>query len=699
MAKMVLPEQREGIMPLYFVHQPPFSVQVPGELAKDGETAPMRNIKTKDGLLDRLDPSIGTIYELLKYGERTHAKRTAVGSRKLIKVHTETKKVDKVVDGVTKKVDKEWSFFELTGFSYMTYGEYSAMAHQVGAGLRKLGMEPGDKLHIFASTSRNWLCMSHACSSQSLTIATAYDTLGPSGVQHSLVQTKAKAMYTDPHLLKTAGGALKAAQDVKLLIYNNETNIPIKDEEFEAFKKSNSHLKIVSFTELRALGEANPVPPVPPKPEDLYCIMYTSGSTGAPKGVPITHEGIISGITGLHCNVEESISYKESVLAYLPLAHIFELVLENLAFFVGGTLGYGNPRTLVDSSMRNCAGDMTEFKPTVMVGVPQVWETVRKGVESRVNASGALTKALFWGAYNFKSTMVAYGLPGATIFDDLVFGKVRQMTGNRLRFIFNGASGISDNTLHFMSMVVAPMIQGYGLTETCANGALGNPLQWTPNAIGPMPGSVEMKLVSIPELNYSTSTTPPQGEILLRGKPVVREYYENPEETAKAITPDGWFKTGDIGEVDANGHVRVIDRVKNLVKMQGGEYIALEKLEAVYRGCHYVHNLMVYGDSAHPRAIALVSPNEKALAELAASLGIEEKYMHTDRNVRTAVLRDMLAAAKQAGLSSLEMLSGVVLVDEEWTPINGLVTATSKVNRRALKERYKKEIEAGFKSA
>jgi long-chain acyl-CoA synthetase len=265
---------------------------------------------------------------------------------------------------------------------------------------------------------------------------------------------------------------------VKFVIYNDSTNMPIKDEEIASFRKSHSDLKIISFSELRALGEANPVAPTPPKPSDVYCIMYTSGSTGPPKGVPISHEGIIAGIAGLHSVVAEGVSSREVVLAYLPLAHIFELVLENLVVFIGGTLGYGSPRTLVDSSMRNCAGDMRELRPTVMVGVPQVWETVKKGVEGRVNSSGALTKAAFWGAYNFKSTLVSYGLPGATLLDNVIFGKVRQMTGGRLRFIFNGASGISDSTQHFMSMVVAPMISGYGLTETCANGALGCPLQW-----------------------------------------------------------------------------------------------------------------------------------------------------------------------------------------------------------------------------
>lgn len=657
-------------MPLHFVQQPPFSIQARGELAKDGETPPYRNIKAKDGLIEKPSPNVSTIYELVKNSAHNFPDKHAIGSRKLIKTHTDSKKVDKVVDGETKKVTKEWQYFELSGFSYLTYAQYEKRLLQVGAGLRKLGLEPRDKVHLFASTSPNWLCLSHACSSQSLTIATAYDTLGPDGVQHSLVQTKAKAMYTDPHLLKTASKPLKEAKDVKFLIYNDDTNMSIKDSELESFKQEHSQLKVISFSELRELGEANPTPPVPPKPQDLYCIMYTSGSTGPPKGVPITQEGIVAGIAGLLCNVEEGVSSSEVVLAYLPLAHIFELCLENLVISIGATLGYGSSRTLADSSMRNCAGDMRELKPTVMVGVPQIWETVKKGVEGKVNSSGAVTKALFWGAYNFKSALVSYGLPGATVLDDIVFGKVRQMTGGRLRFIFNGASGISDSTQHFMSMVVAPMISGYGLTETCANGSLGCPLQWTANAIGPVPGAVELKLVGLPELNYSTDTSPPQGEILLRGKPVLKEYYQNPEETEKAITSDGWFKTGDIGEVDSNGHIKVIDRVKNLVKMQGGEYIALEKVEAVYRGSQYVQNIMVHGDSSHPRAIALVSPNEKNLAGLAESLGVEEKNMHGDKKVKDAILKDLVGVGKKGGLGGLELISNVVLVDDEWTPAN-----------------------------
>ncbi|KAI1211378.1 long-chain-fatty-acid-CoA ligase [Annulohypoxylon truncatum] len=694
---MALATQFEGVLPLHMVQKPPFMIESPGAEEVEGETKPHRHIKAKDGLLTRPASHIATTYDILIESANKHGDKHAIGSRKLIKTHTETKKVPKIVDGVKKEVEKQWTYFELSPYSFLTYSEYKTRALRVGAALRKLGLEPGDVLHIFATTSANWLCMAHGCSSQSITIATAYDTLGSDAVEYSLTQTNAKAMYTDPHLLKTASRPLKNAKDVKFLIYNDTSNIPISDKELEDFKSANSHLTIYSFTDLVALGEENPIDPVPPKASDMCCIMYTSGSSGTPKGVPITHEGIVAGITGLYTVIEETVSHRDTILAYLPLAHILEMAVENLVMYIGGTLGYGSPRTLADSSTRNCAGDMRELAPTVMVGVPQIWETIRKGIESKVSNGGMLLRNVFWGAFGLKSMLTSAGLPGGGLIDALIFKQVRNMTGGRVRFLFNGASGISDGTRRFVSLVLAPMITGYGLTETCANGALGCPLQWTPNAIGPVPASLEIKLVSLPDLGYDAKSTPPQGEILLRGLPVCKEYFKNPEETEKAFTPDGWFRTGDIGEFDSVGHIKIIDRVKNLVKMQGGEYIALEKLEAVYRGSEYVHNIMIYGDSDHPRAIAVVSPNEKPLNELAKKLGVDHAHAHTDSKVSDAVHKDLVAVGKKAGLTGLEMVVGVVLVEDEWTPTSGLVTATQKVNRRALRTHYKKQIEECFK--
>lgn len=344
------------------------------------------------------------------------------------------------------------------------------------------------------------------------------------------------------------------------------------------------------------------------------------------------------------------------------------MALENLVFFIGGTVGYGNPRTLSDTSVKNCAGDMRALRPTVMVGVPQVWETVKKGVMAKLESAGGISQSLFWGAFNYKAFMTRNKLPFASIFDSIVFSKVRQLTGGRIRFTMNGASGISETTKHFLSLVVGPMLVGYGLTETCANGALGCPLEYTPSAIGPIPASIEIKLVSLPEIGYDADAKVPQGEIWMRGLPIMKEYFNNPEETAKALTEDGWFKTGDIGEFDDNGHLKVIDRVKNLVKLSGGEYIALEKLESIYRGAQTVANVMIHGDSEHNKPIAVIMPNQAVLVEKAKELGVDEHHMHNDKKVKSLVLKDLQATARRAALSGMETVAGVVISDEEWLP-------------------------------
>lgn len=346
------------------------------------------------------------------------------------------------------------------------------------------------------------------------------------------------------------------------------------------------------------------------------------------------------------------------------------MAVESLVLLIGGTLGYGSPRTISDASVRNCAGDMRELAPSILVGVPQVWETIKKGVMAKVEASSAIAKNLFWGVYNYKNFMIRNKLPGANMFDSIVFGKVKESTGGNLRFTFNGGSPIASNTKNFVSLLLAPMMTGYGLTETAANGALGSPLQYSPDTLGAPPSAVEVKLVALPDLGYETDCEKPQGEIYIRGGPVTKEYFQNPEETAKAITEDGWFKTGDIGEWTAEGNLKIIDRAKNLIKLSGGEYIALEKLETIYRGSSLVLNVMIEASPEHSRPVALITPVENALAAEAKKLGVDAHSMHHNDKVRKLVLKDLQEHAKQNGLKGMEIVANVVITDEEWTPQN-----------------------------
>ena len=418
--------------------------------------------------------------------------------------------------------------------------------------------------------------MSHGAVSQSMPITTAYDSLGEEGLKHSLTQTQAKAIYSEPHLLPTVFNTLKAAKDIRFVIYNSSGEV--EQENINKIKSAYDHVTVLSFEELRQLGEDNPTESVPPQPDDLCCIMYTSGSTGPPKGVPLKHSAVLASIAGVTTIVGQYIGPGDKLLTYLPQAHILEFVFENACLYWGGTMGYGSPKTLSDGSVRNCKGDIREFQPTILVGVPAVWESVKKGIIAKVNGGSVVVRNLFWSALAAKSFLMSSGLPGTAILDAVVFKKIKDATGGQLRVMMNGGGPVARDTQRFLSLAITPMISGYGLTETAAMGALMDPMHWTDTAIGDIPSSVEVKLVDFEEAGYYTSHIPPQGEVWIRGTPVFSGYFENEKETRDALSEDGWMKTGDIGEFDKNGHLRIIDRKKNLVKTQNGEYIALEKV-------------------------------------------------------------------------------------------------------------------------
>jgi long-chain acyl-CoA synthetase len=171
-------------------------------------------------------------------------------------------------------------------------------------------------------------------------------------------------------------------------------------------------------------------------------------------------------VAGINSVVGKYLGPADTLIAYLPLAHIFEFALENAAMFWGTTLGYGTSKTLTDASMKNCKGDIRELKPTLMVGVPAVWESVKKGIVARVEQQGIVARSIFWAAFAAKSWMLSTGIPGWGLWDNIIFGKVREATGGRLRLCANGAGPISRETQRFISLVVTPMILGYGMTET-----------------------------------------------------------------------------------------------------------------------------------------------------------------------------------------------------------------------------------------
>ncbi|KAI9275407.1 hypothetical protein BY458DRAFT_454713 [Sporodiniella umbellata] len=635
-------------------------------------------------------PHIHTLYDVLTESAKKYPNQKGFGFRKVEKMVEEEKEVTKFVNGEEVKEKKTWKFFQMSPYFYLTYKEASRLTHDVGAGLLHLGLRERSKVEIFSPTNMYWLLTAHGCFTQNMTIVTAYDTLGEAGLLHSMNETGVEAIYTVGELLSTVTKVASQCPTLKHIIYSGE----IKPDALEKTRKAVTQ-RVISLDEVARLGRENPKETRQPEPEDLCCIMYTSGSTGNPKGVMLSHKNIVAAIAGCNTLLGHLVTDRDSMMAYLPLAHVLEFVVENVCIFWGATLGYGSVRTLTDASVRNCKGDIKEFRPTLMTGVPAVWESIRKGVLSKLSSASPKAQKLFYKAYATKAWLLERHLPTGFI-DKVVFNKIKDQVGGRLRFALSGGAPMSIETQKFLSVTVCPILVGYGMTESCGMSCIMTPEQFGYGHVGSLVPCCEIKLVDVPDANYFSTNEKPQGEVWVRGPSVTKGYWSRDDLTQETITQDSWLQTGDIAEWNDNGTITIIDRKKNLVKTSNGEYIALEKLESIYKSCLYVTNICIYADSLYPKPVALAVVSEPVIRRLAKEQDVTEndwEKLCQDSVIKSAILKALLAQAKEGELKGSELISDVYLCSEEWTTESGLLTAAQKIKRTDITKAYRQQLD------
>jgi len=682
-------------------------VNVPVGEKKPGETQAYRNVNDPNLITEHPELENQNLYSILKKVAKAYPERNCFGYRECIKIVSEPKEIVTIENNKKVTKVKNWKYFTFSDYHWLTYKEVEKMTIDGCSGLAKLGYQPRQTIMLYSPTSHNWNIMAFSALRRGMIIATCYDTLGPDGLQYSLNEVETGVIFTNVSLLPTISKIIPQCPHLKTVIYVDDKTADIKN--LEDFKNNHSNLNIISLEDLIVLGSTNYVEETKTGATDIACIMYTSGSTGTPKGVKIANENFVTTIYGAEkwlSHLKGGLDENDIYIGYLPLAHILEMIMEYAIISVGVAIGYGKPQTLTDGSMRDCKGDIKTLKPTLMPGVPLVWDKICKTVIRTINKKPLIIRFLFHTVFNLDYWLIKYHLPKSP-FGKIFYKQIREETGGRLRLSLAGGAPINKSIYKFINTVLCPMSQGYGMTEICGVISLQPIYGVIEGEVGAPFINGEYKLVDIPESNYLTTNKPyPQGEVWVRGKHVCAGYLNHPELDSESRTPDGWFKTGDIGEFRENNALALIDRKKSLVKLANGEYIAVEYLECVYKSSLIVENICVYGKSFENYPIAIVVPHKREIQELAISNHIcadindaentSFKDLCNNQIIRLAVLKNLQKIAFENNLKSAEIVKNVILCPSPWTIEAGLITPANKIKRIAIANLYKKEIDACY---
>ncbi|RWS01830.1 long chain fatty acid CoA ligase-like protein, partial [Dinothrombium tinctorium] len=472
-------------------------------------------------------------------------------------------------------------------YRWYTYSQIDKRIDDVTRGLLLSGVKPKEKVIIFAETRLEWMITFLALMRLGAVVSTLYATLGEESIIYGINQLQSSCIVTTSELLPKVKKILDKAPSLKLII-NIEDNFSKSKNDYSK-QVDNDNVTVVSFAELESKGsEASPdLKGEPHSPDDVALIMYTSGSTGVPKGVLITNKNVMATQKGCYLIGKDWKSSKEDAkyIAFLPLAHIMELTAELFFLSMGLGIGYSSPLTLSDRSpgiKQGSLGDIAVLRPAAMTGVPLVIEKIRKGVLDQVKARGKFFKQFFDFAIIYKSYWFEKGY-NTPLLDFLLFRKIKAGFGGNLEVWLSGGAPLSPESQAFLRACLGvKMLLGYGATETCGGACISNLYDRSTGRVGAPLLGVYLKLIPWEEGNYNPTDKPnPRGEIIIGGDCVSLGYYKNDEQTKEDFWQDEhgirWFKTGDIGELFPDGTLKIIDRRKDLIKLQQGEYVSLGK--------------------------------------------------------------------------------------------------------------------------
>ncbi len=558
----------------------------------------------------------------------------------------------------------------------MSTDEVLTRVENIALGLYSLGVRRGDRVGLLSANRPEWTLTDAGCLFACAIDVPIYPTQTSAQVGYILRDSAARVLFIQNHIqYERVRDAIKDCAELQHVVF------------FDSDGAREASALTLADVEARGAELARDTPALLDElksavtPDDLATIIYTSGTTGDPKGVMLTHANLVSNliVAGAHL----SFSRQDSVLSVLPLSHIFERLAMYINIYYGMSVFYAE-------SMDKIGDNMREVRPTILIAVPRLFEKIYARIKHTA-AQGGKVKAnlLAWAVETGKQyaalTFEKKPIPASlqvqhALATRLVFSKWKEATGGHIRLFVSGGAALSEEIMLIFAGAGMPILQGYGLTETSPVIAAARLEHNKPGVVGLPIEGVDVRIAA-------------DGEIEVRGANVMRGYYNKPEETAKVFTSDGWFKTGDIGELDADGYLKITDRKKELFKTSGGKYIAPQPIEALIKRSRFVAQVVLVGNERKFPS-ALIVPDWE---QVRAYVELKNIDCHAPAELCTHPrIVDLLTRQVEANMQDLaqyERVKRIALLEHELTIESGELTPTLKVKRRVVDEKYKDVID------
>lgn len=666
----------------------PYAVPIPGT-EREGRTPIYRHWKFQDKLLATFSPEMRTFYDLFEHSAKNYPNSKCLGTRSW------------------NPTTKSWE----NKYTWTTYAEVATRAKNFGSGVfelhRRIGIPPGNHgVGLWSQNRAEWQIADIGLITQSLFSVSLYETLGPDTSEFIIRHAELSCVVTSlPHVPLLLALAPRIPQ-LKLIICMD----PLDAGERDGYSKrailnamaEQNGIQIYSMDEVEELGAKAAHPARPPRPEDIITINYTSGTTGDPKGVVLTHANCVAGVsagrsTGQYTRYDTSVSY-------LPVAHIYGRLIDQTVLAEGAAIGYfhGDMLELVD--------DLKLLKPTGFPSVPRLFNRFNMGIKAQTVEADGVRGALSRRVIDTKLASMKLA-PGKAhnehfLYDRIWTPKVRAAVGmDRCRSMVSGSAQLDPSVQKFLRAALGNnFVSGYGLTESYASTSCQIVGDFSLGNNGGILPSTEACLESQPDLEYLVTDKPrPRGELLLRGNSIFREYYKNEAETTKALEPDGWFHTGDIAEFDELGRIRIIDRKKNVLKLSQGEYISPERIENVYMGTsNLIAMAYVHGEGTQSSLVGIFGVDPVNFAPFASkvlnkTIAPEDiaaiKEVAKDPRIVKAMVKHLDDIGRKHKFNGYERVRNCVLDVEPFSIENELLTPTLKLKRPQTARKYKADID------